>query len=273
MSSELIAIQAAELYVETAGTGEALVFVHAGVADARMWDAQWQTFAQHYRVIRYDLRGFGRSRALGGGTFSHADDLRQLCDSLGLERIRLVALSYGAAVALDFALLYPERVAALVLAAPAPDGEDPSPELLAFWKGEHAHLEAGDLDAATELNLRVWVDGVGRGPEAVASSVRAAVGEMQRALFELVPPEDLEELPSEEATPERLAKLTMPACVLVGAYDLADIQKRASFLATNIPSARLESFTQSAHMLNMEEPALFNQTVLGFLVQNEPKSA
>lgn len=273
MSSELVAIQSAELFVETAGSGDALVFVHAGVGDARMWDAQWPIFAQHYRVIRYDMRGFGRSRALGGGQFSHTDDLRQLCGALGLERIRLVALSYGAAVALDFALHYPERVAALVLAAPAPDGEQPSPELLAFWKGENALLEAGDLAGATELNLRVWVDGVGRKPEDVDPAMRAAVGQMQSAIFELVPPEDLEELPFAETTSERLGQLALPCAILVGAYDLPDIHARASLLASSIPSATLEQFAHSAHMLNMEEAALFNQKVLAFLVQNQSPNA
>lgn len=270
MSSELLAIQSAELYVETAGAGEALLFVHAGVADCRMWDAQWQFFAQRYRVIRYDLRGFGRSRSLGGGQFSHHEDLRQLCDGLGFERLRLVALSFGAAVALDFALLYPERVASLVLAAPAPDAEAPSPELLAFWEAEEELLRAGDLDGAIELNLRVWVDGVGRSPEAVAPGVRQAVGQMQRALFELTQPEDLAEVEADPVTPERLAALAVPTCVLAGVYDLSDVQTRAAFLAGAIPSARLVSFRQSAHMLNMEEPELFNQTVLDFLVQNEP---
>lgn len=62
---------------EVAGQGYPLVLAHAGIADRRMWDDQWQVFAQHYQVIRYDMRGFGDTPMVPGA-FSHRQDLYEL---------------------------------------------------------------------------------------------------------------------------------------------------------------------------------------------------
>src|SRR4051812_40671751 len=75
-------VNGARLYYEAAGAGHPLVLVHAGIADCRMWDEQVDAFAEHHRVIRYDLRGFGRSD-MPPGPFAHHDDLRGLLRALG----------------------------------------------------------------------------------------------------------------------------------------------------------------------------------------------
>lgn len=106
-------------YYEQAGSGPPLVFVHSGFVDNRMWDAQVTAFWGDYRVLRYDLRGHGRTGPSPKRRFTmelFAEDLRRLLDGLGLERVNLCNLSFGGMVAQAFAVCYPERLSALVLA-------------------------------------------------------------------------------------------------------------------------------------------------------------
>lgn len=104
---------------ERAGAGEALVLLHAGVADRRMWDGQMREFVQHYDVIRYDARGYGNTPA-GTGGYSRSQDLRGLMAALGIERAILVGSSQGGTDALDFALEHPAMAAGLVLVSAVP---------------------------------------------------------------------------------------------------------------------------------------------------------
>ena len=115
--------QGAPLYYEVAGpeSAPALLLLHAGVADSRMWDEQFSVFARQYRTIRYDLRGFGQSQ-FPAGPFANYEDPAELLTYLGIAKAHVVGLSFGSKVALNFALIDPERVNALVLAAPAVGG-------------------------------------------------------------------------------------------------------------------------------------------------------
>src|SRR5215208_6198208 len=87
-------VNGARIYYEVAGEGDPLVLVHAGIADSRMWEDQLMAFADRYRVIRYDMRGFGMT-AMVDLPFSHHEDLRGLLDSLDVERAHLVGCSMG----------------------------------------------------------------------------------------------------------------------------------------------------------------------------------
>ncbi len=160
------------------------MFVHAGICDSRMWDPQWRSFAGTHRVLRYDMRGYGRS-PLPPEPYSNGRDLLDVMDAAGIERAALVAVSMGGRVALEVALAEPARVAALVAVGAGLPGHEWSPAAHEFFAAEDAAIERGDLDAATELNVRFWVDGPRRAPEQVDASVRERVREMQRRAFDL----------------------------------------------------------------------------------------
>ena len=98
-----------KLWYEVGGEGDTLVLVHAGFVDSRMWDDQWDTFTQHYRVIRFDQRGYGKSDP-AQGPVSRRVDLLQLLDELGVERAALLGCSMGGEAAMDVAIEYPEEV-------------------------------------------------------------------------------------------------------------------------------------------------------------------
>jgi len=101
------------LYHEVEGDGPAVVFVHEGIVDSRVWDPQWASF-EGYRRVRLDLRGFGRS-PVGKLPLGHARDVIELLDALGVSGAALVAGSLGGRVALEVALERPDLVGALVL--------------------------------------------------------------------------------------------------------------------------------------------------------------
>lgn len=101
------------LYYEVAGAGQAVVFVHGFTLDTRMWDDQWTVFGERGRVVRYDLRGFGRSEA-EPVPYSDLDDLLALLNFLDIERAHLVGLSMGGMVLVHFTLAHPRRVHGLV---------------------------------------------------------------------------------------------------------------------------------------------------------------
>ena len=258
-------INGAQLYYEVKGDGYPLVLLHAGVADSRMWDQQIDVFSQFYRVIRFDMRGFGRS-SLPPGTFSNTEDVRGLLDYLQVDEAYLLGLSFGGLVALDFTITYPEYVKALILGAPSVSGDEPSERIKQFWDDEEMALENDDLEAATELNLQMWVDGPRRQPEQVSTLVRERVREMQLHVFEIPVPDDVEEIPITPPAVERLGEVKVPTLVIVGDFDLEEKIVLADRLVAEMTYVQKGTVPNAAHMVNMEKPDVFNRMVLEFLV-------
>jgi 3-oxoadipate enol-lactonase len=257
-----------DLYVDIAGDGAPVVFVHAGICDSRMWDPQWAPFTAAYQAVRLDLRGFGRS-PLPPEPYSHGRDLVTVLERLGTGPVALVAASYGGGVALEVAVARPDLVAALVLADAALPGHAWSEEVRASWVEEEAALERGDLDAAVEVNLRMWVDGR-RLPGAVDPTVRQRVGEMQRRAFELQVPVG-DQADEEALVPDvavRLGEIRAPTLVVVGEEDVTDFHDIAERLAREIPDGRHVSIAAAAHLPSLERPDVFNELALGFLGQH-----
>lgn len=232
-----------------------------------MWEPQWETSARAHRVLRYDLRGFGRS-SIGPGGYSHARDLVELLDGSGLEPASLVGVSVGGRIALEVAVARPELVEALVPVGSGLPVHDWSDEMEAADAEEEEALEKGDLDAAVDLALRVWVDGPGRRPEDVDPVLRARVAEMQRRAYELQLPvagtADEELLVPDVAA--RLGEIAVPTLVLTGEEDLPDIHAIAARLTTEIPGAGSASIAGTAHVPSLERPREFDALVLPFLV-------
>jgi pimeloyl-ACP methyl ester carboxylesterase len=254
-------VNGARLYFEVAGEGPAIVLLHAGIADSRMWDAQVGAFAEAFRVLRYDTRGYGRSN-FPPGPFARHEDLHGLLRHFGIERAALVGCSMGGATAIDFALQHPEMVTALVPVASGLGGYQWSDVVSAYDEEEEAALERGDIDAVIELNLRFWVDGPRRTPEQVSPAVREAARAMLRDSSTST---EGQPQPLEPPAITRVAEIDTPTLVVVGDEDVADIGVIADLLVTGIRGARKAVITGAAHLPNMERPAEFNRSVLDFL--------
>src|SRR4051812_14421100 len=105
-------VNGTRLYYEVAGTGHPLTLIHGGLVNRRLWDDQFDVFAQHYRVVRFDMRGFGDSGLIRatGEKISLEKDVYDLLQFLDIEKTYVLGLSMGGAISIDFTLRYPEMV-------------------------------------------------------------------------------------------------------------------------------------------------------------------
>jgi 3-oxoadipate enol-lactonase len=264
LTYQLAAINGTTLHYQALGRGRPVVLIHAGIANLHMWDEQMLALAGSYRPIRYDIRGWGESLDAPGEYSDHAD-LRALLQHLGESEAILVGLSFGGKVALDFALSYPELTTALVLVGSAVGGyefvaADIGDELAAF----EAAYERGDKAAAAELEAQIWVDGPQRTSDQVDPTFRAQALALIRHTLELPDGPGQRQEPDPPAI-ERLAEVDVPVLVLRGEYDTMDIQALARLLTDNIPGATQKVIPDTAHLPNMERPAVFNRLLLDFL--------
>jgi pimeloyl-ACP methyl ester carboxylesterase len=266
VESGLAPVNGALIYYETAGEGQPLVMIHAGVADHRQWNNEFARFAKSYRVLRYDLRGYGESEPVEGD-FSHLADLVALLEYLQLSQpLILIGCSMGGGMALEFALEHPERVTALILLGSGPEGlvlDVPVPPILA--EAEQAY-KAGDLDRTAELETRAWFDGVGRTLDRVDPAMRQLAYEMNRTALAHDAKGLGKRLPDTQ-TPAagRLDALTVPVLALVGANDFPYAHLAAGIMADKIPVAQKAVIPAAAHLANMDQPAEFQRLVAEFL--------
>jgi pimeloyl-ACP methyl ester carboxylesterase len=229
-----------------------------------MWAPQWETFARAHRVVRYDMRGFGRS-PLQPGSYSPPADLIALLDELALGPAALVGASMGGGISLQVAVARPDLVSALVLAGSGVRGHEWSDYVTGSWAEEEAALERGDLDAAVEVNLRTWVDGPGRSADEVDPEVRAIVAEMQRRAFELgLEAPDAREEALVLDIGDRLGEISVPTLLVVGEHDVEDVHAVAARLEREIGATRV-TIRGAAHLPSLEQPREFDKAVLGFL--------
>lgn len=262
-----VEIDGKRLAYEVAGEGEVLVLAHAGFLDRHMWDDQWHDFSQKYRVIRYDMRGYGDSDALNGPTSRRAE-LYALLTHLGVESAYLVGCSMGGETMLDFTLEHPSMVKALVTVNSAPSGFE--------WQGEPpddvlALIDAtqkGDLARVAELQLHIWIDGPHRQPDEVTPDVRQRALAMTQTPVQRMTWATVDMQPANPLVPPAMAqlhKVHVPTLVVVGALDDGEILRAGDILATEIAGAQKAVIANAAHIPSMEQPAEFNQLVLEFL--------
>jgi 3-oxoadipate enol-lactonase len=268
MDSGLAHVGNADLYYEMAGQGQPVVLIHAGVADCRQWDHEFAWLAGDFQVLRYDLRGYGKSAPIEG-EFRHVEDLKALLDQRGLGRpVVLIGCSMGGSMAMDFAPAHPARVKALVMVGSRPSGLPV--DLCDDTRGDEADaaFDAGDLERAAELEAQIWVDGVGRTAEQVDPRMRALAVEMNLLALSHAARQLGKRLP-DSATPatERLGELRIPMLVVAGAHDLPYVHEAAVYLLERVPSARKVILEGAAHLANMDRPEAFENTVRSFLAE------
>ena len=264
--TRLIDVDAGQLYVESAGSGKSVLLIHSGITDCRMWDGQFPVLAADRQVVRYDLRGFGRSSAVSG-PFSHVDDLSRVIEALALDRPSVVAASMGARVAVDFSLRDLSRIDRLLLVGPAISGMRFEDERLrACWTAMSEAWDAGDKERVIDIETRFWINGPGRTEGSADEAVIERVGEMQRRIIELLPDdEDDPEIEEPQEALGRLDELSMPVLVVVGEHDVSDMHRNAEAIRSDAPNARVTIIPDTGHLPNMEAVDEFNITAREFL--------
>lgn len=261
-ATHFVMVGDAAIAYDVAGSGHPLVLLHAGIGDRRMWDDQINAFADHFTVIRFDARGFGETRR-PPSRFWAWQDVIAVMDQLGYERAHLAGVSMGSQTALNVAVAAPDRVSALVVVS-ARTGVPVSEDLKSGWQAVDELIDSGDIDAANEYELRMWVDGPNRGPEAVPAGVRELVRQMNGALLVHDDTEDNEQEP-DPPTEDGLPRVSCPTLIVWGDQDVPDVLAAGPLLSATIPGARQAVIGNAAHLSNMEHPREFNSLVLDFL--------
>ena len=251
-----LAVNGARLWVEEQGAGPAVLFIHGGLGDLRLWEPQADALSDRFRCIRFDLRFWGRSES-PGMAFSPIDDVVGVLDALEVDRAALVGLSFGAGLALDVALTHPQRVWALAHVAGGVSGLPVDPYTKEQDAAYEAAIESGDLAAAMEIDFAVWAP-------------LGADGEL-RELWRVTP--DARGLP-EGATPmarpdavDRLGELATPTLVVIAALDPPGQREAGLRVARTVPGAQLVE-VDSDHYLTLREPDRVSDLLRDFLTRS-----
>lgn len=275
MSGELSArktgfaeVNSARLFYEDSAdldSPHTVVFVHAGVADNRLWDAQVTAFAHKYRVIRYDMRAYGQSEPVEGD-YTNLADLTALLDDLKVDKAHLVGCSMGGMTCMDYTLIHPEKVVSLTMVGAGPDGlELDIPDLPIFAEAEAA-AEAKDWEKLLEIETRIWFDGIGRTPEQVDPEKRAVAMDMNRIAFDhYFKGLGKRQRNLENMAAGRLGEITVPVLSIVGQYDIPYQHAAADYMAEHIKNCRKVVMNDTAHLPSMEQPEAFNRILADFL--------
>ena len=269
-------VENSKLYYEMAGEGHPLLLVHPMLTSHQYWDDQFGEFAKQYRVIRYDVRGFGQSK-ISKEAFSDTQDIVQLLDCLGIEKTYILGLSMGGEIAMQFVLEHPERVDGLVMSGVGLEGYEYSvegtQEFEPKWMAFIERIQNHDFAGARERFIEFAVDSpVGRADEKVRERARELMQDYTFPHF--FPPDDV--VASAEATSaesqeahvpiiQRLKEIQVPTLVMAGGYEAKDIQNIVDVLVRDIPHAQKAVISKAGHFVSLEKPVEFNRVVLNFL--------
>jgi pimeloyl-ACP methyl ester carboxylesterase len=246
------------VFCEVTGYGAPIVLTHDGILHRETWDAQLEALSSHYRVARWDRRGYGQSNQ-PSTSYSSIGDLARVIAFVADSPAILIGCSFGGLVSLHCALDHPELVAALVLVGPIVSG-------LGFT--EHFRSRGGrragnDLTLAEEIEYWSSTDPWFIAPANVSARNRL------RALLAANPdnlrPKEQLERSAEPPALARLGQISIPALVIVGEHDIADVHAHCGAIEAGIPNARRLVLPGCGHLPHLEVPGDFNRAVLDFL--------
>lgn len=255
-------VDGGRLFYEEAGSGPTAMFIHPGLWDRRTWDDQFPVFAQRFRAVRYDVRGYGKS-SRPVHDYSNVEDLLALLQELGIDRTALIGCSMGGGIAVDFALEHPKKVGALVLVASALSGVEETDEDRQKWEPVFAQImqaaRAGDTERAVDLLMEIWAplgmdDDAGRRIRQIALENPWGITDEGKLARPIDPP----------AT-QRLAEIRVPTLIVLGAQDLEDVNLLWNQYGPQLPASRAVVVEGADHVVNMRQPKEFNRLVLAFL--------
>ena len=263
-----------KLYYEETGSGTPILFVHEFAGDCRSWEPQVRHFSRRYRCITYNARGYPPSDVLPDpdrySQQRERDDVRCVLDALGLERAHIVGLSMGAMATLHFGMVHSARAISLVTAGVGSGAH----------KSEYARFQADSRAHAKlmlEHGMARFAAGYGENPTRVTMKAKDPRGfaEFQRHLSEHSAEGSANTMlgyqarrPSLYDLTAEMAGITAPLLVIAGDEDPSTIEP-SLLIKRTVPGARLAMLPRTGHMLNLEEPALFNRLVEDFFHQVE----
>lgn len=265
IKKDYIKCKGADIYFETKGEGKSILFIHAGIADCRMWENEFNLMSQYFHVIRFDLPGFGLSN-FTGGSFSFSDIINDLLDHLGVNRVHIVAASFGAKIALDYISNEPQKCLNSVLVSPALSGWNESQYLVDYEVEEERLYECGKLNEVCDHNIKMWIlrD---RTNTCISEELRQLLMDMQmKSLSKPEPDVEPEEIEEEEQI-GRLDSIETPLVVITGSEDVPDFLNMSNLLCEKIQGSKRVIVENTAHLPNLESPEEFKRILLESFTQ------
>jgi len=236
----------------------AIVFAHALGGDLSMWDRQVASFADGYRILRYDLRGHGRSPQ-SPSDFNLQElgkDVLELLDQHGIERAHFCGLSLGGLVGQWLGLHAADRLLSLTLLDTTPRMGAPD-----VWNERFAQIEAGGMTAISNATIERWFT------EAFRKKEPQTVARV-RSIFEATPPSGYiacgKVVRDSAIEYKDLERVTVPTLVATGKFDVAAKPEDAQKLARHIPASRYLEL-EAAHITPVEASDAFNNGLRLFL--------
>ena len=263
------------LWYDEHGSGPPMVCIHGGWQDADAWDDQVERFADEYRVIRFDLRGHGKTGATDRRRYSidlFVDDLERLLDHLDIERPILAGISIGGMVVQSYLERHPEGPRAAVIGGPVQSMPpiDLPPQVKPF------------LSPVPAISGMVRTVGTRATFQWLLASIRATVGDTWLTVDREVRSEALEtiaEIPADEYTkifralynyvPPDLSGVGTPTLVVAGDHEAPPVKVQGKRLARTLPYGNYVEIPDAGHLVNQDDPAAFDAAVAEFLAKLE----
>jgi 3-oxoadipate enol-lactonase len=251
-----ILVDGGKLFYESAGKGTNIVLLHDGMVNNRIWDEQFPMLTKTYRVVRYDRRGYGKSSD-PETKFSNINDLNQLFTQLKIDKAIIFGMSSGGRLAIDFTLTYPEKVTGLVLVGAVVSG---------FGYTSHMNTRGGHFDPQKMTDpAKVNEYFIKDDPYEIYSENTAAKDKVMKLLPFLARQNSVPTQPASKVAVRSLSEIKVPALILVGEYDIPDVHAHAGVINAGIANSKREIIPRSGHLIPIEQPALFNETITAFL--------
>jgi 3-oxoadipate enol-lactonase len=262
------------LYFEEAGSGTPIIFLHEFAADHTNWEPQMRYFSRGHRCIAYSARGYTPSDVPASAeiyTYKHFyTDALAVLDHLQIAKAHFVGLSMGSYSSLQVGIHAPERALSMTLAAV---GSGSSLENLDAFRAQcRANAEQYETIGSGEV-AKVTREAPGRIPFLVKdprghADFYAALARHDAKGSANTMRSFQGGRPSIYTMTDAISKVTTPALILCGDEDDNCVEP-SLFLKKHLPAAGLAFFPKSGHVLNLEEPALFNETVERFIALAE----
>lgn len=263
-------VNGTKLYYEIAGKGETIVFVHGNFGDIRHWDFQFLPLSEKFKVIRYDLRGFGKSALpKSDEPYNDWDDLKELLGFLEIDKVHICGLSGGSSAAVDFALTYPQMCLSLIPIGPWAGG---------YGSGDFMSPNADSLfiglskidEIVRSQGIKSATDYIWKGDNCLARTVK-----IQRTRDSLLQMGydysfwfHLNNSPEQNLEPSamsRLNEIKLPTLIITAEDDLLSCKEIADIMEKEISGSRKVAMKEAGHIMNMDKPEKFNRYILDFI--------